>query len=337
MPRVPLGKHGLEVPRIGLGTMGMSAFYVSNPREHEEEGLRTIARALELGCNFLDTAWVYRGPNPDGSISYNEELVGRALKQHGRDKFIVATKFGIAFEGGKPRLCASEAEIRQQLSESLARLGTDYVDLYYQHRQDPSVPIEEVARVLEALRKEGKIRYIGFSEITGSELRRASAICPVSAIQMEYSLQSREIEASVLPVARELGVGIVAYSPLGRGLLSRRFKDKSELEAGDWRTTMPRISGEDGVENLAACNRFEAKAASWRLPPATLALAWLLHQGEDVVPIPGCKAVSRLEQNLAAVSVCLSETEWSDIEATVPQARGQRYADSSSTFEARDL
>lgn len=332
-----MGKHGLVAPRIGLGTMGMSAFYIQNPKEHEEESLRTISRALELGCNFLDTAWVYQSANADGTMNYNEELVGKAIKEHGRDKFIIATKFGISFAGGQMKLISSEADIRQQLSESLARLGTDYVDLYYQHRQDPATPIEEVARVLETLRQEGKIRYIGFSEITAGELRRASSICPVTAIQMEYSLQSREIEASVLPAARELGVAVVAYSPLGRGLLSRRIKGKEGLGAGDWRSTLPRLVGEHGEENLAACDRFEEKAAQLGLPPATLALAWLLSKGEDIFPIPGSKAVSRLEQNILAASVVLTKEQWEEVEAAVPQAKGARYPDAKLTFEARDV
>lgn len=336
LPQVPCGKHGLHVSRIGLGTMGMTAFYVTDATQHEEEGLRTIASALELGCNFFDTAWIYQSVGPDGCVQYNESLLGRAIAQHGRHKFVIATKCGLAFEGGQLVTRATEAAIRQQLQESLARLGTDYVDLYYQHRQDPAVPIEEVARVLEALRVEGKIRYIGFSEISAGELRRAAAICPVSAIQMEYSLQTRVIEAAVLPVARELGVAVVAYSPLARGLLSRTFRSTAELAAGDWRGTMPRLQGDNAAHNFSACERFEAKAASLGIAPATLALAWVLSRGDDIIPIPGCKAVERLKQNMAAAHVQLSAAEWAEIEALVGEGKGERYQ-GNLHFEARDV
>jgi aryl-alcohol dehydrogenase-like predicted oxidoreductase len=310
--------------------MGMSAFYVVG---HDvDASLKTISRAVELGCNHLDTAWIYKSQDAAGEY-HNETLVGKAIAALGREKLIIATKFGIDF--ANPKLYASdEASIRRQLAESLARLGTDYVDLYYQHRQDPATPIEEVARVLAALRAEGKIKYIGFSEITPDELRRAAAICPVSAIQVEYSLQTRGIETGLLPAARELGVGIVAYSPLGRGLLSRTFASLGEIKGDDWRATLPRFNA---AENYDATAKFAALGDKYGLPPATLALAWLLSKGEDIFPIPGSKAVERLEQNVAAAHVALSPEQLAEVELVAGAVVGDRYpaAHSGSTWENR--
>ncbi|OQR82072.1 hypothetical protein ACHHYP_16386, partial [Achlya hypogyna] len=217
-----LGRQGLRVSAIGLGAMGMTAFYGDFDREAAEEtNLATIGKALELGINFIDTAWIYQSFGMDGKPNVtNEALVGKALKRFGRNKFVLATKFGFGFDANGQRFISGKpAFIREQLAESLQRLDTDYIDLYYMHRMDPSTPIEETVACLKELVQEGKIKYIGLSECTASELRRAHAVHPISAIQMEWSLNSRDIEASVVPAARELGVGIVAYSPLGRGLL----------------------------------------------------------------------------------------------------------------------
>eukprot|EP00047_Mylnosiga_fluctuans_P019207 m.80139 g.80139 ORF g.80139 m.80139 type:complete len:333 (+) comp8025_c0_seq2:122-1120(+) len=233
--------------------------------------------------------------------------------------------------------CRPWRHIHRQLEESLARLGTSYVDLYYQHRQDPSVPIEQVATTLEKLRQAGKIKYIGFSEITADELRRAAAICPVSAIQMEYSLQTREIENDIIPTARELGVGIVAYSPLGRGLLSRTFTAPSEIAEGDGRGRFPRLNGDGAQANYDAAARLEAIAVRLGLAPATLALAWLIAKGDDIFPIPGSKRPERVEQNLAAATVKLTPEVIAELEAAVPPAVGGRYPAMTvgSTWENR--
>eukprot|EP01116_Phalansterium_solitarium_P024788 TRINITY_DN9183_c0_g1_i1.p1 TRINITY_DN9183_c0_g1~~TRINITY_DN9183_c0_g1_i1.p1 ORF type:complete len:382 (-),score=122.82 TRINITY_DN9183_c0_g1_i1:87-1121(-) len=320
---VPLGSQGLKVAAQGLGTMGMTAFYTDekpiDAKEKEAESLRTISRYVELcgGKNaFLDTAWIYRS-----ATEHNETLVGKAIAQHGRDKFIIATKFG---QTGQPKP-ASPENIRQQLAESLARLGTDYVDLYYQHRQDPDTPIESVAETLKQLVAEGKIKYVGYSEVTASEIRRAHRIFPITAIQMEWSLQARGIEKAVVPTARELGIGIVPYSPLGRGMLAGRWKSTQDFADDDWRRTQPRYSGENMEKNRAAVERFEALAKKKRVTPAQLALAWVHAQGRDVVPIPGTKTVARLEENVAAASVRLSKEGCAGLEAAVPEAEGERY------------
>eukprot|EP01116_Phalansterium_solitarium_P019478 TRINITY_DN544_c1_g1_i2.p1 TRINITY_DN544_c1_g1~~TRINITY_DN544_c1_g1_i2.p1 ORF type:complete len:341 (-),score=100.87 TRINITY_DN544_c1_g1_i2:115-1137(-) len=330
----PLGKQGLVVPCQGLGTMGMTAFYASDqsPEEKEAESLRTIAKYLELsgGKAFLDTAWIYKS-----ETEHNETLVGKAIKIHGRDKFIIATKFGVDLANTDRRQDARPEAIRRQLSESLARLGTDYVDLYYQHRQDPQTPIESVAETLKQLVAEGKVRYIGFSEVTGNEIRRAHAVHPVSAIQMEWSLQSRDLEAEVVPAARELGVGIVAYSPLGRGLLATAFTKRDDLKPGDFRLHAPRFSEENMQVNAAAAQRLAELAAKKGATAAQLALAWVHSRGRDVFPIPGTKTVKRLEENLAAASIQLSAAELAEIEAAVPQGAGQRYPDMAATFNSR--
>lgn len=315
--------------------MGMTAFYVQNAAEHEEEALKTIERALELGCNHFDTAYVYNSVDEHGVQHWNESLLGKAIARFGREKFIISTKFGIdrsRIARGFSAYCSSEDVILQQLGDSLARLGTDYVDLYYQHRQDPDVPIETVARVLDGLRVAGRIRYIGFSEITADELRRAAAVCPVTAIQMEYSIASREIEANILPTARELGVAVVAYSPLGRGILSKKFTDKDQLFAGDSRVANARAHVK---ENFETAKRLEAIANTLSLPPATLALAWVLAQGLDVFPIPGCKAVQRLEQNLSAVHVALS-ADTLRLLGEIPAFIGERYRPGMQSFEERE-
>jgi aryl-alcohol dehydrogenase-like predicted oxidoreductase len=334
-PTVPLGSQGLVVPRLGLGCMGMTAFYVADPKQHEEESLRTIARSLELGCNFLDTAWIYRNAQT-GDV--NEALVGRAIAAHGREKFIIATKFGID-RARQPFTCSSPAVIREQLEQSLERLGTTYIDLYYQHRVDPTTPMEVVAQTLKELVAEGKIRYVGLSECTADELRRVHAIQPVSACQMEWSLNTRDLEATIVPACRELGVSIVAYSPLGRGLLSNRIATRDAMEEGDTRAMYPRFGADVLEANLARTQRLEAIARTKGATAAQLALAWLLHHGGDaVVPIPGTKTVARLEENLGAAAIALSAADMAEIEAALPgEAAGSRYPAGlmDSSFNAR--
>ncbi len=323
----PLGSQGLIVSQQGIGCMGMTAFYGSFDRKaHEEESLKTIATALKMGVTLFDTAWVYQSFGADGKEnSTNEEIVGKAIAIHGREKFIIATKFGIAFDQQGTRIISgSEATIRSQLNDSLTRLGTSYIDLYYQHRMDPDTPIEETMRVLKSLVEEGKIKYIGLSECTPSELRRAHAIHPISAIQMEWSLQSRSIEEQVVPTARELGVGIVAYSPLGRGLLSGTITSVDQLDEKDFRRTNPRFKDENFAANVPKAS-FADLAAKKGCTPAQLALAWLHAQGDDVFPIPGTKTSTRLVENASASFIKLTPDEIAEIEVAVPRGVGDRY------------
>lgn len=303
--------------------MGMTAFYVDDrdPAIVEAESLACIDKALELGCNFFDTAWVYKN-----ATSHNETLVGKAIAKHGREKFIIATKFGIDFSNPANPFAATEADIRRQLGESLERLGTNYVDLYYQHRQSPTDPIEDVARTLKALVAEGKIKFIGFSEVSASEIRRAHAIHPVTAVQLEYSLSERGIEKDIIPTCRELGIAIVAYSPLGRGLLSATFATRDSLAASDWRLTNPRFSDENFEKNKAVVEKVKELAGKRGLTPGQLALAWLHNKGADIFPIPGTKSAARLAENLRAATVVFTADEMSEIEAAVPELVGGRYA-----------
>jgi len=310
--------------------MGMTAFYGNHSRsETEESSIECIGAALECGINFLDTAWIYQSFGKGGGPNVtNEELVGKALKRFGRQNFIVATKFGLLpGEGGSMSVSGKDEVIRSQLSDSLSRLDTDYIDLYYMHRMDASTPIEETMGVLKELVEEGKIKYIGLSECTPSELRRAHAVHPVTAIQMEWSLQSRDIEQDVVPTARELGVGIVAYSPLGRGFLSRTFDSRADLDPEDWRLQNPRFADEVIEENAAKRQFIIEMAASKGVTTAQLALAWLLKQGEDVFPIPGTKNVSRVKENAAAFEISLSLTaeEVQALADNTPAFVGDRY------------
>lgn len=320
--------------------MGMTTAYGDFDRAAQEtESLKTFAKGLELGINFVDTAWVYQSFGAGGGGNYiNEELVGKALKIHGREKFVVATKFGLLYGPAGAEISGKEETIRSQLADSLQRLGTDYIDLYYQHRMDPNTPIEETMTVLKSLVEEGKIRYVGLSECTAEELRRAHAVHPITAIQMEWSLQTRDIESTLLPVARELGVAIVAYSPLGRGFLTA-LDSIDTLDEGDWRRTLPRFSGENGKENRRQAERFFAIAREKGCTPAQLALAWVHGQGRDVFPIPGTKSASRIEENARAFQVLqsLSTDELAEIAASIQTVVGERYpADMmSSTFSGR--
>lgn len=311
-----LGK-ALEVSALGLGCMGMSAFYGATD---EAEGISTIHRALELGINFLDTADMY-GPYT------NEELVSKAVKGQ-RDKYVIATKFGIQATGGTTRTINGKPEyVRQACENSLRRLGVDYIDLYYQHRVDPNTPIEETVGAMAQLVQEGKVRYIGLSEASAATIRRAHAVHPISALQSEYSLWSREPEDEILPLLRELGIGFVPYSPLGRGFLSGEIKSPDDLAADDFRRMVPRFQGENFAKNLEVVEQVRALAATKGATPSQLALAWVLAQGDNIVPIPGTKRRSYLEENAGAATLNLTAEDLAAIEQVSPKTSvaGARY------------
>jgi aryl-alcohol dehydrogenase-like predicted oxidoreductase len=311
----------LEVSAIGLGCMGMSAFY--GPTD-EDEGVKTIQRALELGVNFIDTAQIY------GPLT-NELLVGRAIQGH-RDEYVIATKFSRRMEDAVPGDMTSvgpqdgsAAHVRKSIEGSLERVGTDYIDLYYQHRVDPKVPIEETVGAMAALVEEGKVRHIGLSEAAPETIRRANAVHPITAVQTEYSLWSRDADAEVLPTCRELGIGFVPYSPLGRGFLAGRFTSPDELDANDFRRTGPRFTGDNLEVNLTLAAKVKEIAAEQGVTPAQLAIAWVLARGDDLVPIPGTKRRAYLEQNAGALDVELSAEDLARIDAELPKVAGERY------------
>jgi aryl-alcohol dehydrogenase-like predicted oxidoreductase len=311
----------LEVSAIGLGCMGMSAYY--GPTD-EDEGVRTIRRALDLGIDFIDTAQLY------GPLT-NEILVGRAIKGR-RDEYVVATKFSRRMDDAVPgdmstvgpQDCSAE-QARRSIEGSLERLGTDYVDLYYPHRVDPRVPIEETVGAIAELVREGKVRHIGLSEVAPETIRRADAVHPITAVQTEYSLWSREPEAEILPTCRELGIGFVPYSPLGRGFLAGRFTSPDQLADDDFRRTGPRFAGENLDANLTLAAKVAEIAAEKDVTPAQLAIAWVLARGEDLVPIPGTKRRTYLEQNAGAVDVELTRNDLDRIDAQLPKPAGERY------------
>jgi aryl-alcohol dehydrogenase-like predicted oxidoreductase len=308
----------LEVSRLGLGTMGMSAFY-SGAGNDDAESTRTIRRALELGVTFFDTAEMY-GP------FINEQLLGAALGAD-RASVVVATKFGtLDHATGERRLDGSPANVRASVEGSLSRLGTDYIDLYYQHRMDPSTPIEETVGELSKLIAEGKIRGYGLSEAAPATIRRAHAVHPVTALQTEYSLWSRDPEAELLPLVRELGIGFVPYSPLGRGFLTGAIRSVDTLAADDFRRSNPRFSDENLAQNLAIVDAVATVAQAVGATAAQVALGWILAQGEGIAPIPGTKRVARLEENVAADSLRLSDEQLATLNA-LPAPAGERYAD----------
>jgi aryl-alcohol dehydrogenase-like predicted oxidoreductase len=311
----------LEVSALGLGCMGMSAFYGSTD---EDESVRTIQRALELGIDFIDTAQLY------GPLT-NEELVGRAIQGH-RDEYVIATKFARRTDGATPGdmstvgpVDGSAEHVIRSIEGSLRRLGTDHVDLYYQHRVDPNVPIEETVGAMAELVTDGKVLHIGLSEAAPETIRRAHAVHPITAVQTEYSLWTRDPEAEVLPTCRELRIGFVPYAPLGRGFLSGRFKSPEELDEDDFRRSGPRFTGENLDANLTLAAKVEEIATEKGITSAQLAIAWVLAQGEDLVPIPGTKRRSYLEQNAGAVDVELTDEDLARIDAELPEAAGERY------------
>jgi aryl-alcohol dehydrogenase-like predicted oxidoreductase len=317
MQQRELGSEGLAVSALGLGCMGMSGFYGS---ADEREAIATIHRAIELGVTFFDTAEQY------GPFS-NEELVGRAIAGR-RDELQIATKFGVVVDPDDPakrRLDGSRGNVRRSVEGSLKRLRTDHIDLYFQHRIDPSTPPEETVGALGELVAEGKVRYIGLSEAAPRTIRRAHAVHPLTAVQTEYSLWTRHVEDEILPTLRELGIGLVAYAPLGRGFLGGRFKSPEELDENDVRRHGPRFTGENLEHNLGLAAKVAEIAAEKGATPAQFALAWVLARGEDVVPIPGTSRRENLEQNLGALEVDLDADDLARVDAEVPAASGERY------------
>jgi aryl-alcohol dehydrogenase-like predicted oxidoreductase len=320
-----LGSQGLEVSAVGFGCMGMSDFY---GQSDEAANIETLHHAVDLGVRFWDTADMY-------GVGANERLVGRALRGR-RDEVVLATKFGVIRGEDKSFRGVSGAPdyVRSACDASLQRLGVDHIDLYYQHRVDPKVPIEDTVGAMAGLVEAGKVRFLGLSEAGAATLRRASAVHPISALQSELSLWSRDIEDEVLPTCRELGIGVVAYSPLGRGFLSGAIKSIDDLAEDDWRRNMPRFQGENFAKNLELVDRVEQIAAAKGCTPAQLALAWVLAQGPHVVPIPGTRSTARLEENAGAAGIRLTGEELAEIESVIPRdmAAGTRYPEQAMSM-----
>jgi len=314
-----LGGQGLEVSAMGLGCMGMSFAY---GQPDDEASVQVLRRALDLGVNFWDTAELY-GPFT------NEELLGRLLKEVPRGRVTIATKFAWRFgpHGEQIALDSSPAQIRRSVEGSLRRLGTDYIDLYYQHRLDPATPIEETVGALADLVGEGKVRFIGLSEVGPGTVRRAHAVHPLSAVQSEYSLWERGVEAKLLPTLRELGIGFVAYSPMGRGALSGKIRSAEDLDSSDWRRKNPRFQADNLSHNLQFVSVLSGIAVAHDVTPAQLALAWVLRRGHDIVPIPGTKHLRYLEENAQAAILKLSANVWSELESALDsfEVAGERY------------
>jgi aryl-alcohol dehydrogenase-like predicted oxidoreductase len=321
MKTITLGTNGPRIGRIGLGLMGMSAFYTGKGQD-DAESIRTIHRALELGVNFLDTAEIY-GPY------LNEELLARAIAGR-RDEVVIATKFGTLRHTTDDSYGpdGSPENVRISIEGSLTRLGTDHIDLYYQHRMDPNVPIEDTVGELAKLVAEGKILGYGLSEAAPATIRRAHAVHPVTAVQTEYSLWTRDVESEILPTLRELGIGFVAYSPLGRGFLTGTIRSLDQFDEADFRRSNPRFAGENLEQNIRIVEQVDAVAADLGAKPGQVAIAWLLAQGDDIAPIPGTKRVTYLEENAAADALVLSAEHLAALDALAP-AVGDRYADMS--------
>jgi aryl-alcohol dehydrogenase-like predicted oxidoreductase len=329
LPKRKLGSQGLEVSAIGLGLMSMSMSYGLAEERDEKESIATIHRAIELGCVFLDTAEVY-GPYA------NEDLLGKALKQQpgSREKVVVATKFGFVIPSAAPAnyapstgLDSTPANIRRALEGSLRRIGTDYIDLFYQHRVDPAVPIEDVVGTMSDLVREGKVRYLGLSEAGERNIRRAHTVHPISALQSEYSLWERNLEPRILPVLRELGIGLVPFSPLGRGFLTGAVKRAEDYPESDFRRNDPRYQGANFDANVRAASVVGEIARNKNASPGQIALAWILHKGPDIVPIPGTKRRKYLEENVAAASIVLTHAEVATLDAALAPEKvsGPRY------------
>ena len=320
MQKRQLGSQGLEVSAIGLGCMGMSDFYGGRD---EAEAVATLHRALELGVTMLDTADMY-------GVGSNEELVGRAIRGR-RDGVVIATKFGnVRAPDGKPLGVNGKPDyVRSACEASLRRLGVEVIDLYYQHRVDPETPIEDTVGAMAELVRQGKVRHLGLSEAAPATIRRAHAVHPIAALQTEYSLWSRDPEDQILPTVRELGIGFVAYSPLGRGFLTGQIRSPEDLDADDWRRQAPRFQGENFQRNLDLVARIEAIAQRKGCTPGQLALAWVMARGEDIVPIPGTKRRRYLEENVAAAEISLTMGDLAEIDAAMPTgaAAGDRYAE----------
>jgi aryl-alcohol dehydrogenase-like predicted oxidoreductase len=324
-----LGTHGPTVSAMGLGCMGMSEFYGTRD---DEESVRTIHAALDAGIDFLDTADMY-GPHT------NELLVGKALAER-RGQALVATKFGIVRDPADPSkrgVCGRADYVRSSCEGSLRRLGVETIDLYYQHRVDPATPIEDTVGAMAALVKEGKVRWIGLSEASPETIRRASTVHPIAALQSEYSLFSRDAEAAVLPACRELGIGFVAYAPLGRGFLSGKYRSPADFPEGDYRRTAPRFQGENFAKNLALVAKVADLARRRKATPAQVALAWVLSRGRTVVPIFGTKSRDRLQENIDAADVVLTKADLAELEAAFPPgiAAGERYPAAAMTTIGR--
>lgn len=325
MKHIKLGD--LQVSRIGLGAMGMTHGYTGSGT-NEAESIRTVHRALDLGVTLIDTAEIY-GPYT------NEELLGRALKSR-RDQVVLATKFGlVSHAGGGPwNLDSRPANIRTAVEGSLERLGTDYIDLYYQHRVDPDTPIEETAGAVGELIAEGKVRAFGLSEAGPDTIRRAHAVHPVTAVQSEYSLWTRGVEERTLPVLRELNIGLVPFSPLGRGFLTGTIRSTDQFDADDFRRDNPRFTGENFLRNLAIADEVQALAAEAGATPAQVALAWLLAQGDDIAPIPGTKRVSRVEENTASDGIALTVAQIDKL-SSLPPAAGETHTEAQAQMLER--